>query len=152
MSLYNALFGMNKDYAPLLGMIGVNMEYFERFRDIDITHEGKIIRVMTRLGGENREYYKDVWKAIKNHELYIEDYDDKFDNTYAYIEFKVVDKYKETCKRMYKGEPIPFKEKFEKEIKEMDIPGTEAYKRADTIAKMFIDAFNDKDGINIIKI
>lgn len=155
MSLYNTLFGVNEEMPVLLGIIGVNMEYFQRFRDVEITNGGVTIRVFTRLGGGNREYYKETWKKIRSHELYATDYDDSYDNTYAYIEYKIPEKYKKTVLKMYKGEPISFKEKFEKELREMEIPGTDAYKRSLEISKKFISSLesnNDNGDIKIIEI
>lgn len=154
MSLYNRLFGMNKDFAPLLGMIGVNMEYFERFRDIELINNGTIIRVFTRLGGGNRTDYQENWKKIRSHPLYIKDYDDGFDETYAYIEFNIPEEYKYTARKMFKEEPTSFQEKFENELNNMGKPGTESYDRAKEIANELIDAIenNDGNGIHIIKI
>ena len=156
MSFYNKLFDMNKDYAPLLGMLGVNKDFFSRFRDIELTTNGTVIRVFTRLGGGNIKGYQETWNKIKKHELYIKDYDDEFDNTYAYIEFDIPDKFKQTAKKMFKGEPISFKEKFEKELEDMQKPGTESYNRAKEIADKLIEAMNSDDGsngnIHIIKI
>lgn len=152
MSLYNTLFGMNEETPVLLGMIGVNTEYFARFRDVDLINGGEMIRVMTRLGGANRQSYPKIWDRIRRHELYLGDYNDGFDNTYAYIEFKVPDKYKDTAKKMFKEEPIPFGKRFKKELEEMNIPSTEAYKRAEEIAKKFVNAINNDDGnFHIIK-
>lgn len=87
MSLYNALFGENSESHVLLGMIGVNKEYFDRYRDVELIEDGKKIRVFTRLGGGNREDYQETWDKIQSHKLYITDYDDDFDCTYAYIEY-----------------------------------------------------------------
>lgn len=152
MSLYNMLFGINEEMPVLLGMIGVNTEYFDRFRDVDLIEKGTKIRVMTRLGGGNRKDYKDTWKKIRSHELYITDYDDDFDCTYAFIEYNIPEKFKSTAKTMFKGEPISFSERFNKELKEMNKPGTEAYKRAEKIAEKFKNALNNDDGnIHIIK-
>ncbi len=142
MSLYNALFGINEEMPVLLGMLEVNTEYFSRFRDVELMKEGTIIRVFTRTGGGNRQDYKENWEQIRKHELYIKDYDDEFDNTYAYIEFKVPDKYKETAKHMFKGEPISFEDKFNKELEDMNKPGTEAYKRAEIIANKIVNAID----------
>lgn len=150
MSLYNMLFGINEEMPVLLGMIGVNTEYFDRFRDVDLIEDGTKIRVMTRLGGGNREDYEDTWKKIKSHELYITDYDDDFDCTYAYIEYNIPEKYKSTAKKMFKGEPVSFSEKFNKELEEMNKPGTEAYKRADEIAKKIVGAIDNGEN-TIIK-
>lgn len=153
MSLYNTLFDKNPETAALLGMIKVNMEYFGRFRDVDLIKGGTVIRVFTRTGGNNRADYKENWKKIKKHNLYIKDYDDDFDNTYAYIEFKVPEKFIDTTKKMFIREPLSFEEKFNKELEEMNKPGTPAYERANTIAKKFSDTIdNNGDGIFIIKL
>lgn len=66
MSLYNALFGENSESHVLLGMIGVNKEYFDRYRDVELIEDGKKIRVFTRLGGGNREDYQETWDKIQN--------------------------------------------------------------------------------------
>lgn len=156
MSLYNALFGENEETPVLLGMLAVNKEYFDRFRDVDLIEEGTKIRVFTRLGGGNREGYRETWDKIRKHDLYIKDYDDDFDCTFAYVEFNIPEQFKETAKKMFKGEPVSFSDKFKKELEEMDKPGTEAYKKAEEIAKKFENAieFTDDNGnsIHIIKI
>lgn len=157
MSLYNTLFGENEESPVLLGMIGVNKEYFDRYRDVELIHGGTRIQVFTRLGGGNRPDYKETWDKIRKHDLYIKDYDDDFDCTYAYIEYNIPDEFKETAKKMFKGEPATFKEKFEKELEDMNEEGTEAYKKAEEIAKKIISVVeNTKDGddgnIHIIEI
>lgn len=157
MSLYNSLFGENEEAPVLLGMLGVNKEYFDRYRDIELIHDGTRIQVFTRLGGGNRPDYKETWDKIRNHDLYIKDYDDDFDCTYAYIEYNIPDEFKETAKKMFKGEPATFKEKFEKELEDMNEEGTEAYEKAEEIAKKIINVIeNTKDGddgnIHIIEI
>ena len=156
MSFYNALFGENEETPVLLGMLAVNKEYFNRFRDVDLIEGGTKIRVFTRLGGENREGYKETWSKIRKHNLYIKDYDDNFDCTFAYIEYNIPKQFKETAKKMFKGEPVSFSDKLEKELEEMDKPGTEAYKRAKEIAKKFENGieFTDDNGntIHIISI
>ena len=145
MSLYNALFGENKEAPVLLGMLGVNKEYFRRYRDIDLIESATKIRVFTRLGGGNRPDYKDTWNKIRKHDLYIKDYDDDFDCTYAFIEYKIPDEFKETAKKMFEGEPVSFSDKFKKELEEMDKEGTEAYKRSQMLAKKFEDAIKDSE-------
>ena len=143
MSLYNLLFGTNEDASALLEMLEVNKEYFVRFRDIELISNGEIIRVFTRLGGGNREEYKETWKKIQRHELYIKDYDDNFDETYAYIEFRVPEKFLETTKKMFKGEPESFETKFKKEIEDMDKPGTKASENAEKIANIITSAIEN---------
>lgn len=156
MSLYNMLFGVNEEMPVLLGMIGVNTDYFDRFRDVDLIENGTKIRVLTRLGGGNREGYAETWDKIQSHELYITDYDDDFDCTYAYIEFNIPDKFKETAKKMFNGEPVSVSDKFNKELKEMGKGGTEANKKAKQIAQQIENAINDTENdvgnIHIIKI
>lgn len=147
MSLYNQLFGTNEDAPVLLGMLSVNKEYFSRFRDIELIKGGTLIEVFARLGGDNREDYKETWDKIRNHPLYIKDYDDEYDNTYANIEFDIPEQYKETAKMMFKKEPVSFKDKFEKELEDMNKPGTKAYERAETIAKQIIEQMNNGSGI-----
>lgn len=122
MSLYNMLFNENQETNVLLGMLGLNKEFFARFRDIDLVKNGTIIRVFTRLGGGNRKDYEDEWKEIRNHLLYIDDYDDDYDETYAYIEFNIPEEYKETAKKMFKEEPLSFQEKFEKRLEDLKNP------------------------------
>ena len=153
MSLYNQLFGINEDTPILLGMIGVNKDYFARFRDVFLCNDGKNIRVYTRTGGENRKGYEDNWNKIRKNALYAGDYDDGFDETYAYIEFNIPDKYKETAKKMFKEEPITVHEKFKKECEEMENTESDAYKRAEKIAEQLMKAFNKGNGgINIIEL
>ena len=106
MSFYNKLFNENEDFAPLLGMLGVNKEFFDRYRDVELIENGEKIRVFIRLGGGNREGYEETWDKIQKHELYVRDYDDDFDETYAYIEFKVPDEFKERIKTDENGETI----------------------------------------------
>ena len=152
MSLYNMLFGTNEEAPVLLGMLSVNKEYFSRFRDVELIESGTKIRVFTRLGGGNREEYKENWDKIRKHELYLKDYDDEFDTTYAYIEFNIPEQYKETAKKMFKEEPVSFQKKFEKELSEMQIPGTKAYDKMGEVAKQIVDGMEQGNGIHIIKL
>ena len=154
MSLYNQLFGTNIDAFLLLAILGINKEYFERFRDAFLCNNGKNIRIYTRTGGSNRIEYQENWKKIRKNPLYIRDYDDKLDNTYAYIEFNIPDKYKETAKKMFKEEPITVWEKFNNECKEMKVPGTPAFNRAKEMAEKIMQQIenNENGGITIIKL
>lgn len=149
MSLYNRLFGENEEAPILLGMLNLNKEYFSRFRDVELIKNGTIIRVFTRTGGGNREAYIENWEKIKKHELYIGDYDDDFDETYAYIEFKVPGKYLETTRKMFKGEPISLKDKFDKEIEDMKNPKSKAYKTAQKIVDEMQKTIEDDNNGNI---
>lgn len=143
MSLYNQLFGMNKDAPVLLGMLGLNMEYFDRFRDVFLIDNGTKIIVYTRTGGDNRDNYQKNWEKVQNHELYIGDYDDVFDNTYAYIEFKIPSKYKETAKKMFKEEPMNVGDMFNMECKRLDNNDPEALERAKEIAGKILNGIEN---------
>ena len=152
MSLYSKLFGENVDTPILLGMIGVNKQYFERFRDVFLCNNGKNIKIYTRIGGDNRSDYEATWKKIKQHILYKTDYDDSFDNTYAYIEFSIPEKYEKVAQKMYKNEPISVGDMFKKECEEMKQEGSEAYKRAEKIANMIIKEIENPKNGGIIRL
>ena len=151
MSLYNKLFGENEDAIALLGMLSLTKQDFERYRDVYLNKEGTKIIVLTRVGGDNRKDYKDVFKNMKKHPNYIKNYDDKFDKTYAYFEFDVPEKYQYTCKSIApKEDRLSVGDMFKKEYKQMKIPGTEAYKRAEKIAQEITEAI--ESGNNIINL
>lgn len=144
MSLYNILFSENEEATALLGMIGVTREDFQRYRDVNLNPEGNVITVLTRIGGGNRRDYKDVFKIMKKNPNYIKNYDDGFDKTYAYFEFKVPEKYKQACKMMApKERQLTLKEMFDKEIEESKIPGSEASKRMDKIVESILGSIEN---------
>lgn len=147
-NMYNQMHGENKDAVALLGMIGCTREMFCRYRDTYICDNGNNIIVYTRLGGSNRPDYKETIEIIRTNPNYLEDYDDDFDETYAYFKFKVPENYLDTTKKMYKGEPETIKQKFDRELEDMNKPGTEAYERAQRMAKFFENAINNDDGSN----
>lgn len=121
MNLYNNLFGENPYAKVLIGVLGLNKELFGRFRDIYLNVEGTEITVYTRCGGNNRTEYGRVFEIMKRHPNYITDWDDLYDDTYAYIKFSVPEKYKKLCKKIApKESPLNVSEKFEKQIKEMN--------------------------------
>ena len=103
MSLYNMLFGQNQQADLLLFMLGLTREDVGRFRDAYVS-EGKIM-VYTRNGGGNREYYEDVFERLQDHPLYLGDYDDDFDCTYATIEFSFPEEFRQELEAMDSGRP-----------------------------------------------
>ena len=140
MSLYNRLFGENPDAMALLGMIGTTRNDFQRYRDVNLNKDGNIIIVTTRLGGENRDDYKQVFTNMRRNENYIKDFDDDLDCTYCYFYFKVPEKYLHTTKMMApEEEPLSVGKKFEKEIEEAKVPGSPAYKRQEEIGKWIME-------------
>lgn len=139
MSLYNQLFGENENATALLGMIEVTRNDFQRYRDTYLNKDATIITVIARIGGDNRKSHEQVFTNVRKNKWYIRDFDDNFDNTYTYIQFKVPEKYQHTCKIIApKEEELTVSEKFRKETKEAEIPGTDAYKRMETIAKQIM--------------
>lgn len=88
-----------------------------RFRDIYFENNDtpKII-LYTRNGGGNREMYEYVFELLSSHPLYITDYDDDFDPTYAYIEFTAPESVVKFFDGVKTGKMDRVSEKFEKEI------------------------------------
>ena len=139
MSLYNQLFGENEDAMALLGMLSLTRNDFQRYRDVYLNKEGNKIIVLTRIGGDNAKDYRQVYMNMRRHKYYIKDYDDEFDNTYAYFEFKVPKEYENTCKTIAPSEDrLTVSAMFEKEIKKAENPNSEAAKKIEKIADEII--------------
>ena len=151
MSLYNYLFGVNENADVLLGVIGFTMEDFGRFRDIFLNPEGTAITVLTRLGGDNRKEYKTYISNARNNDLYIKDYDDDYDSTYAYFEFGIPEKYQKMCKNIApKEKRKSLHDMFENELKESKKPGTPAYDRMQNISNELLKMIeSDKNFLEI---
>jgi hypothetical protein len=93
MSLYNMLFGRNPQTALLLAVIGFKEHDVERFRDVRVENEGRIIAIYTRTGGGNRSDYPQV--ALYRSPLFERTEDDDFDSTYATFYFRAPDEFVE---------------------------------------------------------
>lgn len=138
MSLYNLLHGVNPNSALLLAIINVDQEggpwHSGRFRDIYPNDDGTQVILYTRNGGGNREHWNDdkepgedcnctgctITYHLPKHPLYLEDNDDDFDSTYAYIHFSVPKEYADIVKGMATGEPPKtIHEKFTATMNEM---------------------------------
>lgn len=95
MTLYNMLFGMNVKPTILCGLIVNNpFKNIPRFRDAEVYYDdnGKLILcILTRVGGNNREGYEEEIKFIRSLPNFIKDYDDEFDDTYAYFLYDVTE-------------------------------------------------------------
>ncbi len=150
MSLYNSLFGVNANSIEILSLIGLKQDFFARFRDVDLINKGETVRVFTRTGGGNREDYEDNWQEIRENSNYIADYDDDFDNTYAYIEFKVPADKLEKAKALFAGEPESFEDKFIKSMEDMNNPNSKSYKVAENIAKQISEGIDSEGKGGII--
>ena len=146
MSLYGRLFGENEEAPAILGFAGLTRGMFMRYRDCFLNPEGTVVTVITRIGGGNRKEYRQAHIDIKRHPNYICDYDDAFDNTYCYFEFKVNDKYLETAKKIApKEQHISVGDMFKKECEEANIPGSLAAKRQEEIANAIFNAIENGD-------
>ena len=144
MSLYERLFGENEEAPAILGFAGLTRGMFMRYRDCFLNSDGTIVTVITRIGGRNRNEYRQAHTDIKKHPNYICDYDDTFDNTYCYFEFKVDDKFLETAKKIApKEQHISVGDMFKKECEEANIPGSPAAKRQEEIAKLIFNAMEN---------
>lgn len=150
MALYTQLFGENKEATSILGFANLNREMFPRYRDVFLCDDGNNVIVYTRIGGPNRNNYKQQIKNIKQHKQFIKDYDDKYDNTYAYFKFKVLPEYIDTTKIMFDEEPLTVWELFERHLKRAKDPNSEEYKKDLEIAKQLMDAINNQPNGGII--
>jgi len=128
MSLYNMLFGRNPNSAFLRAVLNMTEGDFGRFRDVWVTEgtetDGPRILVYTRLGGGNRECYCDdgaehscyqsTIAELQAHPLYVTDFDDDFDCTYASFEFKVPEHMKAVVRTFMDESITNPKERWEK--------------------------------------
>lgn len=90
-----------------------------RFRDIYfVNEEGSDPKIVlyTRNGGGNRDFYEYVFELLSTHPNYIQDYDDDFDSTYAYIEFKAPENVIKFFEGTQNGKLKNVGEKFKDEI------------------------------------
>ena len=94
-----------------------------RFRDIfferDESGKGNII-LYTRNGGGNRDAYEWVFTLLEEHPLYLSDWDDDFDSTYAYIKFSAPKEIEEFFEGVEAGKFERVSERFQREIQEME--------------------------------
>ena len=74
--------------------------FFPRFRDCFLSDDCERILVYTRVGGGNREDWKDEIARLRAMPTYIGDEDDDFDSTYATFEFGVPEEWKEDFDRV----------------------------------------------------
>lgn len=102
MSLYNMINGYNPACILIMPMLGRKANDYPRFRDCFVSEDNEHILIYTRVGGGNRNcgfgeeiLYKD--------ENFIKTYDDEFDSTYGYYEFKVPDKWKSDYDKILSG-------------------------------------------------
>ena len=131
MSLYNMVYGCQPATFNILPMLGKHPDDYPRFRDCFIgklsndydnldqfdiparAHgEEELISVYTRVGGNNRESYKEEIKILREMEGYVEDYDDDFDSTFATFIFKVPSKFKTDFNKIKAGKLVDISEEY----------------------------------------
>lgn len=118
MSLYNMLHGYEPGAAIYLAALQIDPAQVGRFRDCYLKKEADgtpRIVIYTRTGGGNREHYETDNAWLQSHPLYLKDYDDAMDCTYAHFEFKVPDELGDALKEL-PASPTPA-EKFEATLK-----------------------------------
>jgi len=116
--MYTMMNGLNKAAAVVLPLLGKHPTEYPRFRDCwigkvrDSTTEKDnlgiavkesdndygFITIYIRTGGNNRKDYQEQIDKMRADPLYVEDYDDSFDNTYAYFVYKLPEKWTEDAR------------------------------------------------------
>src|SRR5690348_7711199 len=107
MGLYNLVFDVDPAVTLVLTFLGATPSDFGRFRDAWIDRmpdESLRLVVYTRNGGANREEH--MPKNLAKHPLYLGDQDDKFDETYASIYFRMPENWREIAREKIKRELI----------------------------------------------
>lgn len=117
-TMYNIMHGTNKYADIILLILGLIPKNLGRFRDAWFNAEGTEITIFTRNGGGNREdYFPD---KITKHSLYLRNYDDEYDSTYAHIIFKVPEEVWDVTKILAAGKTEKtLKEKTEESFEKM---------------------------------
>jgi hypothetical protein len=102
--MYNMVFGENRMGPAILATLGLSTGDFMRYRDCHVAN-GKIA-VYTRMGGNNREMWRDEatnedrYDKLTSHKHYLDDQDDDFDNTYATFYFGFPEEFAEDLKKL----------------------------------------------------
>lgn len=168
MSLYNVLFGTNEIASVLLFILDIDQPDEKwssgRFRDIYLNEDGTRIILYTRNGGGNRGHwsfthakYKEgedcpcpgciISYNLPKHPNYIRDYDDTFDSTYAYMEFKVPEQFREIAENLATGKrPESIHEKFDKYIENLKKGKEKIPEEIQNIFKEIKKSFEKEEG------
>lgn len=105
---YNIVLGCHPQARELMMALDVAPSFIRRFRDCfpQRRPDGVIeIHLLTRIGGSNRSDYDDVSVALRRHPLYIDDYDEPFDTTYATFVFACPSALEESLQRQSEEDP-----------------------------------------------
>jgi hypothetical protein len=108
-SLYNVVCGTNQLARVLLAALRLPSHATGRFRDCYLQRDagGALeIHVYTRNGGGNRPDFADVTKFLRQHPLFLRDFDDPSDSTYASYVFALPDdQHRSAFEAVAKAEP-----------------------------------------------
>lgn len=118
MSLYNMLNGFSPACFFILPMLGRKPEEYPRFRDCFVNNDNNSIIIYTRVGGGNRNCGYEEEKLYDDPN-FIRTYDDDFDSTYGYYEFKVPDEWKDDFNLIMSGKGFQVSDKYKQKIKEI---------------------------------
>lgn len=88
------LHGVNPNAPALLSALKLNPAEIDRLRDVSFGKDGEeiVVHIFCRTGGGNREDYPNT--KLVEHPLYIRDFDDDFDCTYAHYYFRLPEEVK----------------------------------------------------------
>lgn len=134
-NMYQLVHGVSPATFFILPMLGKHADEYPRFRDcfvqrhsfqmkddLPIMQPDEIVSmpdkiyVLTRLGGGNREAYAKEIEALRKSSYYEEDYDDRFDNTYATFVFRVPGKWREDYELVTSGQVERISQEYREEL------------------------------------
>lgn len=103
MSLYNMVNGFNPACILLMPMLGRKQDEYPRFRDCFLSDDNKHIVIYTRVGGGNRNCgYNE--EALYKDPNFVRTWDDDFDSTYGYYEFRVPKEWEPDFEKIVSGD------------------------------------------------
>lgn len=118
MSFYNMANGFNPACVLFMPMLDRTQHEYPRFRDCFISDDKERIVIYTRVGGGNREC------GFGEEELYedpnfVTTYDDEYDSTYGYYEFRVPDKWKADFDAIMEGKLAEVSNAYVEQVKKI---------------------------------
>lgn len=111
MSLYNMMCGFRPACFWLMPMLGRKQEEWPRFRDCFLGENKDTIVIYTRVGGGNRECGYGEEELYKDPD-FIKTWDDDYDSTYGYYEFRVPEKWRSDFDKIVAGEAKSVSEEY----------------------------------------
>lgn len=117
MSMYNIVHGVNEFAGVWLEVLDLKTADAGRFRDCYLQPVADIgewqkagggfeIHLFTRNGGGNRADHEEVTRRLRAHSLYLRDFDEAFDSTYATYVFRLSDFAKYVASKLVEAHPL----------------------------------------------